>query len=311
MHLSQISLNFIYRMKIIFISILLLSSLSFTQTEPDPFSFFPSAVGNYWEYSDETRHIVKDSTAEDGSRFIFYQNPPSRFGADFKVDSAANVFYLPEWNEYRLEYKLTADSGDTWMVEDYNFDGGGNRIQALVEDTYYISIFDTMTLAKRIEYYILFNGDTTITESSWQIKTDVLASGFGLVWYAAGAEQPTSLYGCIINGKRYGTLVSVEDEEEIINEFNLNQNYPNPFNPTTKISFDLPSPLQGEGPGVRSVKLAVYDILGRKVKTLLNEEIPPGKYSVTFDASGLPSGIYIYKLTAGNFSASKKMLLLK
>jgi len=290
-------------MKFLTTTLLFLVSLSFAQTEPDPFSFFPSAVGNYWEYSNDNIHIVKDSLGEDGSRFIFYQDPPSRFGADFKIDTSGNVFFLPQWNEFWLEYKLTADSGDTWMVKDYNLAGGGNRIQALVEDTYYILIFDTVTLAKRIEYYELYNGDTTITESSWQFKTEVLASGFGLVWYVAGANQPTSLYGCIIDGKRYGALVSVKSEENIPLNTTLSQNYPNPFNPTTKIEYLLPQ--------ASYVTIKLYDLLGREIKVLTQNQHQPGNYELTFDGSGLSSGTYIYRITAGDFTESKKLLLLK
>jgi Secretion system C-terminal sorting domain len=86
-------------------------------------------------------------------------------------------------------------------------------------------------------------------------------------------------------------------------KFSLGQNYPNPFNPTTKISWQSPvSTLQ---------ILKVYDNLGRVVATLSNEYKPAGNYSVDFNASNLPSGVYYYKLTAGNFSSVKKMILLK
>ncbi len=95
-------------------------------------------------------------------------------------------------------------------------------------------------------------------------------------------------------------------------KFELFQNYPNPFNPTTAISYSLspnPSPL-GRGVWVR-VTLKIYDMLGREVETLVNEEKEAGNYSVKFDAGNLPSGIYFYKLQAGNFSEVKKMMLLK
>jgi len=99
---------------------------------------------------------------------------------------------------------------------------------------------------------------------------------------------------------------SVTNQEEIINtptEFVLNQNYPNPFNPTTTISFSIPSS------GFTSLK--VYDILGNEVATLLNEEKPAGSYEINFNASSLSSGTYFYKLQAGSFLETKKMILLK
>ncbi|MGH2574680.1 MAG: YCF48-related protein [Ignavibacteria bacterium] len=93
-------------------------------------------------------------------------------------------------------------------------------------------------------------------------------------------------------------------------KFYLYQNYPNPFNPITKIKFDLPaSPFSlGEGMGVR---LVIYDVLGREVVTLIDEQLRPGTYEVDFDGSNYPSGVYFYTLSAGDYSETKKMILLK
>ena len=98
--------------------------------------------------------------------------------------------------------------------------------------------------------------------------------------------------------------VGVEDENNFVaDDFSLEQNYPNPFNPSTSIQYRVSS--------ISNVLLKVYDVLGNEVATLVNEEKPAGSYEVKFDASGLSSGIYFYKLQAGNFIESKKMLLLK
>jgi len=97
-------------------------------------------------------------------------------------------------------------------------------------------------------------------------------------------------------------VVGVEDVN-IPTNFKLFQNYPNPFNPTTSIKYEVSS--------IANVKLAVYDILGREIETLVNEEKFPGEYEVKFNASNLPSGTYFYVLRAGNFSETKKMILMK
>ena len=95
---------------------------------------------------------------------------------------------------------------------------------------------------------------------------------------------------------------------EIPVNFSLSQNYPNPFNPKTKIKFDL----MEEGRfKTQEVKLVIYDITGKEIQTLVNETMKPGSYEVTFDGSNLPSGVYFYKLTAGNYIESKKMILIK
>jgi hypothetical protein len=96
--------------------------------------------------------------------------------------------------------------------------------------------------------------------------------------------------------------------KEIPSSFNLFQNYPNPFNPNTKIRYTIPS----VGTSLmKFVQLKIYDILGREVTTLVNENQQPGNYEVTFNTTNLSSGVYLYKLTAGSFSATKKMILLK
>jgi len=105
------------------------------------------------------------------------------------------------------------------------------------------------------------------------------------------------------------------DKSHLPKEFCLYQNYPNPFNPVSTIRFTIPIvgayySAEGGKP-LQIVTLKVYDILGKEVATLVNEQKHPGYYNVEFDASILPSGIYIYQLRTGNFLASKKMLLLK
>jgi len=110
---------------------------------------------------------------------------------------------------------------------------------------------------------------------------------------------------------KYG-ITSVVKNNQLPSAFSLEQNYPNPFNPSTTISFSIPSsPLPpGEGSGVRAT-LTVFDLLGREVATLINEHLDPGSYSVTWNAQNSPSGIYFYRLHSGDFTQTKRMLLLK
>lgn len=97
--------------------------------------------------------------------------------------------------------------------------------------------------------------------------------------------------------------IQANGSKDVPTVFELSQNYPNPFNPTTGVRYQVP--------GVSDVKLVVYDILGREVATLVNERKAVGRYEVSFDASGLASGVYIYRLTAGSFVQTRKMILLK
>jgi hypothetical protein len=101
-----------------------------------------------------------------------------------------------------------------------------------------------------------------------------------------------------------GTVTDVEEESSAIpEEFLLEQNFPNPFNPVTKISWQ--SPVSGWQ------TLKIYDVLGSEVATLVNEFKTAGQYEVDFDASRLSSGVYFYRIEAGEFSAVKKMIHLK
>ena len=102
-----------------------------------------------------------------------------------------------------------------------------------------------------------------------------------------------------------GTLQILPVEEVDISPivYSLSQNYPNPFNPSTTINFSIPQNAQ--------VTLKIFDVLGKEVGTLLDQEVPSGNHEVQFDATGIPSGVYFYTLTAGNFVESKKMILLK
>ena len=111
-----------------------------------------------------------------------------------------------------------------------------------------------------------------------------------------GYNMMTKLY--------YRQLVTgIEKHQELPGSFALSQNYPNPFNPTTTITYEIPKALQ--------VRLTVYDILGREVQTLVNEMKQPGRYETTFNASKLASGVYLYRLRAGGFVGTKKLLVIR
>jgi ligand-binding sensor domain-containing protein len=107
---------------------------------------------------------------------------------------------------------------------------------------------------------------------------------------------------------RVEKITGVETSNKKLNySFRLSQNYPNPFNPSTTINYSVPATKKG----AVNVKLVVYDVLGKEVATLVNETQTQGNYSVKFNAQNLSSGLYFYKLQAGNFVATKKMMLLK
>jgi polyhydroxybutyrate depolymerase len=127
----------------------------------------------------------------------------------------------------------------------------------------------------------------------------------GHSWSMGGAVQTSNLIWEFFasHPMRSSGTVSISNYSNPISDFALDQNYPNPFNPSTVICFQS---------SVDSyVTLIVYDILGREVQKLVNERKSAGSYSVTFDASNLPSGVYWYRLSAPNYVDTKKLILLK
>ena len=118
-----------------------------------------------------------------------------------------------------------------------------------------------------------------------------------------------SLQGGVINNVVYGDtsfpLGITQISTEIPENFSLSQNYPNPFNPTTLIKFEI---LNSK---FEIVSLIVYDILGREIQTLVNEQLSPGTYEVEFDGTNYPSGVYYYSLSTQSFKETKRMVLLR
>jgi len=130
-----------------------------------------------------------------------------------------------------------------------------------------------------------------------------------------GTDDGSALTGQLPSGNSSGNIeadefynfnfviTSLEDDIKVPTQFSLEQNYPNPFNPTTSIEYTVPSN--------EYVSLKVYDILGNEVATLVNEQKSAGRYEVKFNASSLATGMYIYKIQAGNFNQVRKMMLVK
>ena len=126
------------------------------------------------------------------------------------------------------------------------------------------------------------------------------------LWIAiATADTLADLYKSIDSAsQKIPSIVTKSAGSELaVNEYNLSQNYPNPFNPSTRINFQIKEATQ--------VSLYVYDILGREVAELVNGEYIRGNYSIDFNGTSLANGVYIYRLIAGDFVMSKKMILLK
>jgi len=272
---------------------------------PNPLDYFPHHLGDTWEYwYDENppggfvvrqNKIISDSLGLDGRYYI----KTTEFG-DFILDTTALEIYHAFIGSMGLFYKLDADSGEVWTVRQ---DSTVHRISARVSDVFQENIFNHPSIVKVIDYYDYSIG----APESLLVWRHYLASDFGLVRTDAEFSVPEYLLrGAIIDSAIYGIVTPIESKSpsEIPEKFYLHQNYPNPFNPTTNIRYDLPA--------AGKVELSVYDLLGRRVKVLVNSRQPAGSYEVPFDSSGLSSGVYLYRLKIDHQAVfTRKMILLK
>lgn len=195
--------------------------------------------------------------------------------------------------------------------ENTNWDGNPNY-----KDINWSTFKNTFVLddLSNSTYSLIHNNDkydlTWIdTDYSLSLKYDFAIENNlkGIGFWSLGKDGNYPELWDLIENKFTDTTLAVEDNE-LMNDFVLYQNYPNPFNPTTTIKFTIPQDVRGE---TQDVKLIVYNVLGQKVKTLVNQKLQPGYHEVNFDASNISSGMYFYELTSGGFTQIKKMLLLK
>ncbi|MGA2667909.1 MAG: T9SS type A sorting domain-containing protein [Ignavibacteria bacterium] len=159
--------------------------------------------------------------------------------------------------------------------------------------------------------FILGSGADNLTVNPGDTQTIVMAQLIARgTDYLNSVTKLKLLSGCVRDF--YNQYIGIKPiSSSVPGSFELYQNYPNPFNPSTKIKFLIPDFPLLKGVRGMGVRLVIYDILGCEVTTLVNEQLKPGTYEVTWDASDYPSGVYFYKLTTDNFNQTKRMVLIK
>jgi hypothetical protein len=221
------------------------------------------------------------------------------------------------WQDYRdarheIYYKRSTNNGLTWSADtkltSELFGSRNPKIYSsgnMVHVVYFSGepnseIFYKRSANSGVAWENSVQVSASLTAALWPAIT---ASGtrVHVVWADSrhGSSNPEIYY----NFNPTGNIGIVKIRSEIPKEFALSQNYPNPFNPVTNIKFALPSS--------SFAKLVVFDVLGREVANLVNEQLKPGIYEVDFDGTNFPSGVYFYKLTSENFIQTKKMMLIK
>jgi len=281
----------------------------------------PLQVGNVWQHYDAeyddyfTTRVLQDSIINGKQYFkkIYYEiDPPSlNFVSWERNDTTSGVSFMLDFEDanengdFLEELPLDSLENPYWsryftykysFAEPNSFTFFPGEKTVLIKDTSWVKIEGDTVISRYFEIIELFWGERIIEK-------------FGI--FAFDLESPTRFCtGAVINGRQYGTIVDVEDTEQTKpTEFILENNFPNPFNPTTTIYYSIPNRQQGDS--YFDVQLIVYDPLGRKVATLVNEQKPAGTYRVTFNARGLSSGVYYYSLISESNIITKPMLLIK
>jgi hypothetical protein len=291
------------------ISLLLFSSINLYAADSTIVSF---SIGNRyafggWQHSRNdpnyyplsySEEIIADTIINGRHYFEFYRPEGSPIGSIIRDTSKTS--YRRADSSAVYQYNIFSASEDT--IVDFKDSIG--------------TVYHTYFSQSDISQYTITSKDSVFFFGKWYSAvginySTIYASKLYLVKYEDYnllTEKSLFLKGAKIDGVYYGdsTLVSVNPNFSMnptCVDYVLYQNYPNPFNPTTIISYRI---------GILGkVSLKIYDLLGRELVTLVNEVKPAGSYSATFNASNLSSDVYFYRLTTGNYTFVKKLLLLK
>lgn len=281
------------RQSILSALVLLSSSLNAQYLQMD----FPLHVGNLWQYQEapgiiwETR-ATADTILANEKKYTHLEG--TLFEGYFRKEDAKVYQFLPYVGFEVLLFDFSKKRGDTVSVHPTSAFFRDSSIVILTDD-------NTALFFGQPRRYMSFR--------EHEIQTGNLVA-FYVVTDSIGITDvrreliPLLLVGAVINGRRFGTITGVPSPHNSVPEgVELFPNYPNPFNPVTTISFSLPRQ--------RRVFLVISDLFGREVATLLSQNLPAGLQTIHWNAAGLPSGVYFYRLSAGSFVKTRSMVLTK
>jgi hypothetical protein len=292
------------------IQIFIILSFPFTGYSSDTSSvkYMPLSVGNIWVYDYFTQSGFQYSTI-------------TRVTADTIINNRR--YYKMSGSFFDGMYRTDTITGSLMKYGgpnscNYYYQESLRDSLAIISGMYSCNI---LAAGSRLSNVTVLNSQTSAVSIQYGVGTSYsnfrYGKYIGLYTYSEYLfNTPVRTYnlrGARINNIVYGDTSGLTGifpvSSYLAENFTLSQNYPNPFNPQTKIKFELPSltPSKSSIP----VKLAVYDMLGREVTTLINSELKPGTYEADWDGSDYSSGIYFYKLEAGDFTETKKMLMVK
>ncbi len=269
-------------------------------------AFYPYHKGDVRQYrsiftgeithTQNTDSVIVESLTND--QFIFGRNVSDRaWSTVHRIDSSGNLHNMRYMSTF-IRYKLYADSGDSWIGGYLGDTTSPVRIRVM----YTYNVF----IAGMIKKVKVYSFESWHTDSWFWLGNDHLAEDFGLIKEEMEPSDTYQLSGAIINGVEYGVIDAIHERAPLLQvpaTFVLEQNYPNPFNPSTTITYSLPH---------RShVSLSVFNTLGERVAPLLDREVEAGFHEVKFNASALPSGVYIYRMKAGDNVQTRRLVFVR
>jgi len=287
----------------------------------DTSDYFPLQNGNRWEYSGMqsfSSDLAKVTVAIKGDTLLnngkMYKIIQRNIYSDSVSIGATYYYYFRKDSNKIYKYGGDSQSCDSIEYIYYNFGKTDSSIWPICPTYYanyrgvhsskmlFISLANTTTEVLTFDYVNVSSKDTVWAPMS-SPTTESVAKGIGIIAEMDWDFAFLQLYGMVINGKTYGHISSIADMNNFTRSYSLYQNYPNPFNPITIIKYSIP--LSG------LVSIKVFDILGREIKTLVNSYKTAGPHEIMFNGDEMNSGVYIYRLKAGTFLETKKMILLK
>ncbi|MFI5212147.1 MAG: YCF48-related protein [Ignavibacteria bacterium] len=215
------------------------------------------------------------------------------------------VMYVTQYQGNEGGVKRTFNGGSSWSY--INIDNAAWGFDIASDDPNVI-VYAVWSYAGNVPGYISFNKGINFSS----LPPITLTNNFSVYFYNRSNLLLQQANGFYKLKATFSIPIGIQPvSQEVPQQFSLGQNFPNPFNPNTIIRFNIPL-LRGvsEGRGVLT-QLIIYDITGREVSELVNEELIPGTYEVNWNAVNYPSGVYFYKLTSGDYTVTKKMVLIK
>ncbi len=323
------SANNLYKLDINTLTATLVSNIGSTDSPVVTMAINSNGVGYAYDQVPESNAYTFDPVSG-ASTLLGSLGFNANYAQDMDIDIETGIIYLAAYNLDFGEGELRTMDPNTGMTTLlYPF---GDQISVLEFDNLY-----STTPVELTSFTAGVNQNNVVL--NWTTSTETNNKGFEVERKSVDEQYQdiafVNGYGTTTQPHQYGYIdknpanakylyrlkqidfdgtfkytKQVEIDVALPVKFSLGQNYPNPFNPTTKIEYSIPS--------TSHITLKVYDVIGREVKTLVDDERQPGNYSVQFDAADLPSGVYFYKLKttpaggqAGIFSASKKLILIK